>query len=161
MQDKGRVLGPLWPTCLAIAPAALEAEATRTMPRGYSCNSGTWGSPHVAKVGPTPWPTRKASKTWSQDRRWATPSPPKEDGQVMPRPREGSGWPPGPTSHLGIALDKVASGFRGPAGGRTTPGGFVRTEDDKNANAGARRQKTWAPRRRTGPRSWSVGVSTH
>ena len=68
----------------------------------------------------------------------------------MPGPRKGSGWPPGPTSLRGNAQDKVAPGFRGPAGGRTTPGGFVRTEEDKNANAGTRRQKTWAPRRRMG-----------
>ena len=61
----------------------------------------------------------------------------------------------------GIAPDKMASGSRSPAGGRTTPGGFVRTEEDKNADMGARRQKTWAPRRRTGPWSWSVGVSAH
>ena len=93
-------------------------------------------------------PTRKASKTWSQDRRWATPSPP-EDGQDTPGPREGSGWPPGPTSPWGIAPDKVASWSRGPAGGGT------------NTDVGARRQKTWASRRRTGPRSWSVGVSAH
>ena len=71
--------------------------------------------------------TRKASKTWSQDRRWATPSPPK-DGQDTPGPREGSGWPPGPTSPRGIAPDKMASTSRSLAGGRTTPGGFVRTE---------------------------------
>ena len=84
-----------------------------------------------------------------------------EDGQDTPGPREGSGWPPGPTSPRGIALDKVASGFRGLVGGRTTPGGLIRTEEDKNANAGARRQKTWAPRRRTGSWSSSVGVSAH
>ena len=47
------------------------------------------------------------------------------------------------------------------AGGRTTPRGFIRTEEDKNANAGARRQKIWAPRRRTECWSWSVGVSAH
>ena len=91
MQDEGRVLGPLWPTSLAITPAALAARATRTMPGGYCRNSGTWGFPDAAKVGPTSGPTRKTSKTWSQDRRWATPSPPKEDGQVLPRPRERSG----------------------------------------------------------------------
>ena len=61
----------------------------------------------------------------------------------------------------GVALDKMVSGSRIPRGGRTTPEAFVRTEEDKNANAGARRQKTWAPRRRTEPRSWSVGVSAH
>ena len=47
------------------------------MPGGYCRNSGTRGSPDAAKVGPTSGPTRKASKTWSQDRRWATPSPPR------------------------------------------------------------------------------------
>ena len=67
----------------------------------------------------------------------------------------------GPTSPWGVAPEKVASGFRGPAGGRTTPGGFVRTEEDKNANMAARRQKTWAPRRRTESWSWSMGVSAH
>ena len=36
-------------------------------------SSGTWGSPDAAKVGPTSRPT---SKTWIQDRRWASPSPP-------------------------------------------------------------------------------------
>ena len=39
-------------------------------------NSGTWGSSDAAKVGPTSGPTKKTSKTWTQDRRWATPSPP-------------------------------------------------------------------------------------
>ena len=62
---------------------------------------------------------------------------------------------------LGIMPDKMALGSRGPAGGRVTPEGVVHTKEDKNANMGARRQKTWAPRRRTGPRSWSVGVSAH
>ena len=61
----------------------------------------------------------------------------------------------------GRRQDKEVSGFRGPAGGRTAPEGLARTEEDKNANAGARRQKTWAPRRRTGSWSWSVGVSAH
>ena len=105
-----------------------------------------------------PGPTREASKTRNQDRRWATPSPHK-DVQATSGPRKGSGWPPGPTSLRGIAQDEEAPGFRGPAGGRTAPGGLTRIEEDKNANAGARRQKTWAPRRRTG--SWSVGVSAH
>ena len=54
-QDDGRVLGPLWPTSLAIGPAALAARATGTMPGGYCHNSGTWGSPDASKVGPTPW----------------------------------------------------------------------------------------------------------
>ena len=121
---------------------------------------GTWGSPDAAKVGPTFGPTKKTSKTWTRDRRWATPSPP-EDGQDTPGPREGSRWPLGPTSPRGIAPDKVAYWFRGPTGGRTTPGGFVRIEEDKNASVSARRQKTWAPRRRTGSWSWSVGVSAH
>ena len=53
-QDEGRVLGPLWPTSLAIAPAALAARAAGTMPGGYCRNSGTWGSPDDAKVEPTP-----------------------------------------------------------------------------------------------------------
>ena len=54
-QDDGRMLGPLWPTSLAIAPAALAARAARTMLGGYCRNSGTWVSPDDAKVGPTPW----------------------------------------------------------------------------------------------------------
>ena len=54
-QDDGRVLGPLWPTSLAIAPAALPAIAAGTMPGGYCRKSGTWGSPDDAKVRPTPW----------------------------------------------------------------------------------------------------------
>ena len=107
-----------------------------------------------------PRPTKEASKTQSQDWRWATPSP-HEDVQGTPEPRKGSGWPPGPTSLWGIAQDKEAPGFRGPAGGRTTPGGLIRTEEDKNANTGGRRPKTSAPRRRTGSWSWSVGVSVH
>ena len=53
-QDEGRVLGPLWPTSLAIAPAALAARAAGTMPGGYCRNSGTLGSPEDAKVEPTP-----------------------------------------------------------------------------------------------------------
>ena len=60
-----------------------------------------------------------------------------EDGQGMPGPWKESGWPPDPTSLRGIAQDRGASGFRGHAGGRTTPGGFVRTKEDKNANARA------------------------
>ena len=40
----------------------------------------------------------------------------------------------------------TAFGYHSPAGGWVTS---------------ARRQKTWAPRRRTGPLSWSVGVSAH
>ena len=66
-------------------------------------------------------PTRKVCKTRSQSRRWEAPSPPK-DGQDTPGPREGSGWPPGPTSPHDVAPDKVAFGFPCPAGGRTTPG---------------------------------------
>ena len=96
-----------------------------------------------------PWSSRKASKTRSQDRRWATPSPYK-DVQGTTGPQKGSGLPPGPTSLRGIARDKEVPGFRGSAGGRTTPRGLIRSEEDKNANTGARRQKTWAPRRRTG-----------
>ena len=53
-QGEGRVLGPLWPTSLAIASAALAARAAGTMPGGYCRNSGTWSSPDDAKVEPTP-----------------------------------------------------------------------------------------------------------
>ena len=154
------MLGPLWPTSLAIAPAALAARAAGTMPGGYCHYSGTWGSPDDAKWDQHPWFPRKARKTQSLDRRWATPSS-HEDIQGTTGPQKGSGLPPGPTSLWDIAQDKEAPRFRGPAGGRTTPEGLARTEEDNNANAGARRQKTWAPRRRTGPRSWSVGVSAH
>ena len=56
---------------------------------------------------------------------------------------------------------RMAFGLRNPAGGWVTPGCAVHTEEYKNTNAGARRQKTWTPRRRTAPRSWSVGVSVH
>ena len=64
----------------------------------------------------------------------------------------------------------LSPGYRSRQGGFRVPwpcrrqdysGGFVRTEEDKNADLSARRQKTWAPRRRTGPRSWSLGVSAH
>ena len=123
-----------------------------TMEHGVPLMQPKWNQNHG--------PTRKASKTWSQERRWATQSPP-EDGQDTPGPQEGSGWPLGPTSPRGIAPDKVASGSRGPVDGMTTPGGFICTEEDKNADVGARRQKTWAPRRRTESRSWSVEVSAH
>ena len=88
------------------------------------------------------------------------PSPYK-DLQGTTGPQKGSGRPPGPTSLRDIAQDKEVPGFRGPAGDRATPGGLIRTEEDKNANADARRQKTWAPRRRTRFWSWSVGVSAH
>ena len=61
----------------------------------------------------------------------------------------------------GDVTRRTALGYRNPAGGWVTSGSTFCTEEDKNANAGARRQKTWAPRRRTEPRSWSVGVSVH
>ena len=75
-QDEGRMLGPIWPNCLAIAPAALQAGAAGTMPGVYCCNIGTWGSPYAGKVGPTSGPTKKTYKTWIQARRWVSPSTP-------------------------------------------------------------------------------------
>ena len=71
-QDEGRVLGPLWPTRLALAPVALEAKAARNIPAGYYRNNGTWGSPYAAKVGPTSRPTKKTNKTWTRARTWVT-----------------------------------------------------------------------------------------
>ena len=63
---------------------------------------------------------------------------PHEDMDNTKGPRKGSGLPLGPTSLRGIAQDKEAPGFRGPAGDRTTHGGLIRTKEDKNANVGAR-----------------------
>ena len=115
---------------------------------------GTWGSSDDAKVGPTPW-AHQGGKQDTESRQ--------EMGHTESRYSRTPGeWvTSGSNSPQGITPDKVASEFRGPAGGRTTPGGFIRTEEDKNTDVGARRQKTWAPRRRTKSGSWSVGVSAH
>ena len=118
-------------------------------------NSGTWGSPYAAKVGPTSGPTKKTYNTWTQARRGTTPSTLQEDNQALPRPQERSGWPLGLT-FPGIPR-RMAPVYRYPEGVWVTFGSTFRTEEDKNANMGTRRQKTWAPRRRTKPRSWSVG----
>ena len=58
--------------------------------------------------------------------------------------------PPGPTSLQGIARDKEALGFRGPAGGRTAPESLARTEEDNNANAGARRTEDLGSKKKDG-----------
>ena len=109
-------------------------------------NSGTWCSPDDAKLGPTAWAHQEGKQDMGSRQEMGHPISSRRWTRHARTPG-GSGWPPGPTSPRGIAPNKVASGFRGPAGGRTTPGGFVRTEEDKNANTGARRQKTWAPRK--------------
>ena len=68
-------------------------------------------------------PTRKASKTWSQDRRWATPSPPKMDKirqdpgrgvgglrvQPLPRVSHQTRWLPGPVALQAVGLPPGAS----------------------------------------------------
>ena len=84
--------GPLWPTCLAIASAALEAGAVETMPGGYCRNSGTWGSPCAAKVRPTSRPTKKTHKTWIQSQEMGHPiSCPKKMAKFYRDPEKGVG----------------------------------------------------------------------
>ena len=107
-KTRGRVLGPLWPTSLAIAPAAMAARATRTMPGGYYRNSGTWGSPDAAKVGPTPW----AHQEGKQDM---------ESRQEMGRPISSRRW----TRHARTPGGEwVAFGSNLSPGYRTRQGGF-------------------------------------
>ena len=84
------MLGPLWPTGLAIAPAALAARAAGTMPGGYCRNSGTWGSPHDAKVGTTPWAHQVGKQDTDPRLDMGTPSP-YEDVQGTSDPGRGVG----------------------------------------------------------------------
>ena len=77
------------------------------------------------------------------------------------RPPEGEWVASGSNLSPGSRQDQKVPGFRGPAGGRTAPEGLFRMQEDKIDDVGARRQKTWAPRRRTESRSWSVEVSAH
>ena len=112
-------------------------------------NSGTWGSPDDAKVGPTP-------SDPPEDQQDAKPRP--EMGRPISARRhakhnrtpEGEWVASGSNLSPGRRRHKEVPGVHGPAGGRIAPDGLARTEEDKNANVGARRQKTWAPRRRTG-----------
>ena len=112
-------------------------------------NSGTWGSPDDAKVEPTP-------SVPPEDQQEAKPGP----GMGRPisarrpdqhnRPPKGEWVASGSNLSLGPRQDQKVPGFRGPAGGRTAPEGLFRMQEDKINDVGARRQKTWAPRRRTG-----------
>ena len=128
---------------------------------GRNCrNSGTWGSPDDAKVGPTPLVPQEGKQDTEPRPKMGHPIFIRRHTRRDRTPEGewvafGSNLSPGHRSRQG------APGFRGPAGGRTSPGGLIRTKEDKNANVGARRQKTWDLRRRTGSWSWSVGVSAH
>ena len=112
-------------------------------------NSGTLGSPDDAKVEPTPLVPQEDQQDTKPRLEMGRPISARRHVQHAKTP-EGEWVASGSNLSPGRRQDKEVSGFRGPAGGRTAPEGLACTEEDKNANVGARRQKTWAPRRRTG-----------
>ena len=132
------MLGPLWPTSLAIAPAALAARAAGTMPGGYCRNSGTWGSPDDAKVEPPPLVPLEDQQDTKPRPEMGRPISARRCEQRNRTP-EGEWVASGSNLSPGRRRDKEASGFRGPAGGRAALEGLARIEEDKNANVGARR----------------------
>ena len=116
-QDEGGVLGPLWPTSLAIAPAALAARAAGTMPGGYCRNSGTRGSPDDAKVEPTPSAPLEDQQRCKAKARDGPPHPRTKTQSLQQAPGRGvgclrvqplSGVSPRPERSLGSAVLQAA-----------------------------------------------------
>ena len=112
-------------------------------------NSGTWGSPDDAKVEPTPSVPPEDPQEAKPGPGMGRPIPARRPDQHN-RPPEGEWVASGSNLSPGPRQDQKIPGFRSPAGGRTGPEGLFRMQEDKINDVGARRQKTWAPRRRTG-----------
>ena len=158
-QDEGRVLGPLSPTCLAIAPVALEARAVGLCPRLLS-QQWNMGFPLCSQSGTNSWAHQEDVRDMDSSQEMDHPISSPRRRPSSTETRERSGWPLGPTFPSSKTRRK-APGYRNSAGGWITSRSAFRTEEDKIANTGRRSHKTWSPRIRMKPRPWLVGVSVH
>ena len=111
------------------------------MPEGYCRNSGTWGSPDDAKVEPTPLVPQEDQQDTKPRFEMGRHISARRHVQHARTP-EGEWVASGSNLSPERRQDKEVLGFCGPAGGGTAPEGLARIEEDKNANVGARCQKT-------------------